>query len=82
MTSPIGGDLPPGIVAATGDGLRDYDSVLNKSSQRLMNSDVSSSTLGKIILHLRIHFYLIIYFLEEYQICVKSIFSIQNNRLN
>jgi len=44
------GELPPGVVAAPGDsagsGIRDYDSVLNKSSQRLMNSDVSSSTLG------------------------------------
>jgi hypothetical protein len=28
------------------DTIRDYESVLNKSSQRLMNSDVSSSTLG------------------------------------
>ena len=47
----VGGELPPGVVAAPGDsagssGIRDYDSVLNKSSQRLMNSDVSSSTLG------------------------------------
>ena len=68
MTSPIGGDLPPGIVAAPGDGLRDYDSVLNKSSQRLMNSDVSSSTLGKNYTTFKMHFVLIIYFLEEYEI--------------